>query len=66
MVNRRQSVYYKNIVYVGAFCNGMFNGYVTWLNEIGKAFFLFFLTIIYTEINEVTKKRFEEYFVIVW
>lgn len=62
MVNRRQSVYYKNIIYVGAFCNGMFNGYVTWLNEIGKAFSEYPITIIYTEINEVTKKRFEEYF----
>lgn len=62
MVNRRHIVYYKNIIYMGSFCNGLFNGYITWLNEIGKAFPEYSITILYTKINELTKNRFEKYF----
>ena len=61
LVNRRNHVYYKNIIYMGEFCNGLFNGYITWLNEIGKAFD-FDITIIYTKINEVTLNHFKERF----
>ena len=61
MVNRREEVYYKNIVYVGTFCNGTFNGYITWLIQIGKAFD-FDITILYDKITEITKKRFSKYF----
>ena len=52
MLGKCSSPRWTGIVYVGAFCNGMFNGYVTWLNEIGKAFSEYPITIIYTEINE--------------
>lgn len=61
MVNRREEVYYKNIVYVGTFCNGTFNGYITWLIQIGKAFD-FDITILYDRITEITRKRFSKYF----
>lgn len=61
LVNRRNHVYYKNIIYMGEFCNGLFNGYITWLNEIGKAFD-FDITIIYTKINEDTLNHFKERF----
>ncbi len=62
MVNRRVPFYYKNIIYMESFCNGLFNGYITWLLEIGKVYKNRDIVIIYTNINEVTKKRFEEYF----
>lgn len=62
MVNRRKPLKYKNIVYMGDFCNGTFNGYITWLIEIGKAFGEFPITIMYTNITDITKKRFEKYF----
>lgn len=61
MVNRRDEVYYKNIIYMGDFCNGTFNGYITWLIQIGKAFD-FDITILYDKITEITKKRFSKYF----
>lgn len=61
-VSRKDSIYCKNIIYVGDFCNGLFNGYVTWLVELGKAFPDYQITILYTKINDVTKKRFEKYF----
>lgn len=62
MVNRKEPVRYKNIIYIGNFCNCLFNGYVTWLLEIGKAFKNYDIAIFYININEITKKRFEEYF----
>lgn len=62
MVTRRNDRYLKNIIYVGEYCNGLFNGYITWLIEIGKAFPEFDITILYTKINEITKNRLEHYF----
>ena len=62
MSTKRLSVHYKNIVYVEDFCNIAFNGYISWLLEINKAFPELDITIIYTEIHELTLKRFKEHF----
>lgn len=62
MPTRRITVHYKNIIYMGGFCNGLFNGYITWLLELGKAFPNYKMTILYTDIHEVTLKRFSKYF----
>lgn len=54
---------YKNIVYVGEFCNGSFNGYITWLKNIGKVFSKDYnITILYDEMYEPTRKSLEKYF----
>ena len=54
---------YKNIIYVGSGCNGMFNGYITWIKQLGKCYKnKYDVTILYDEINETTKKSFEKYF----
>ncbi len=62
MPTKRPTIFYENIVYVENFCNITFNGYITWLLEIGKAFPEYNITIIYTEINEVPLKDFSKYF----
>ena len=59
----KKSVHYKNIIYVGQYCNTIFNGYVTWIDNIGKCFKdKFEIVVLYDEITDVTLKRFEKYF----
>ena len=54
---------YKNIIYVGSGCNGIFNGYITWIKQLGKCYKdKYDVIVLYDEINENTKKRFEKYF----
>ena len=61
--DEKKEVKRKNIFYLGTFCNGRFNGYITWLNNLGRCFGDDFdMTIIYDEINDITKERFERYF----
>ena len=65
-VDEKEVVYEKNIVYVGDYCNGQFNGYITWLNQIGKCFGEEFpITILYDNIYEPTKKTFQKYFKVI-
>ena len=54
---------YKNIIYVGSGCNGIFNGYITWIKQLGKCYKdKYDIVVLYDEINETTKKIFEKYF----
>ena len=54
---------YKNIIYVASGCNGIFNGYISWIKGLGKCYKdKYDVIILYDEINENTKKRFEKYF----
>lgn len=54
---------YKNIIYVANGCNGIFNGYISWIKQLGKCYKdKYDIVILYDEINEKTKKSFEEYF----
>ena len=55
--------YYKNIIYIGSGCNGMFNGYITWIDNIGKCFSKDYdITILYDEIYITSLERFKKYF----
>ena len=55
-----------NIFYLGTYCNGRFNGYISWLLNIGKCFGnKYKMTILYDKITDVTKKRFERYFEVI-
>lgn len=59
----KNTVHYKNIVYVGKYCNTIFNGYVTWIENIGKCFSnKFEITILYDEITKQTLEKFQKYF----
>ena len=54
---------YKNIIYVGIGCNGIFNGYICWIKQLGKCYKdKYDVIVLYDEINENTKKEFEKYF----
>ena len=54
---------YKNIIYVGTGCNGIFNGYISWIKQLGKCYKdKYDVVILYDEINPITKKAFEKYF----
>ena len=61
--DEKEEVRRKNIIYMGTFCNGQFNGYITWLNNLGRCFGKEYeITILYDKIYEPTKKAFERYF----
>ncbi len=61
--DEKKEIRRKNIIYVGTYCNGMFNGYITWLNNLGRCFNKDYnITILYDTIYEPTKKSFERYF----
>ena len=59
----KSQVNYKNIIYVASGCNGIFNGYISWIKGLGKCYKdKYEVVILYDEINEYTKKTFEKYF----
>lgn len=59
----RKSLRLKNVIYVGGGCNGIFNGYISWINNIGRCFSdKYEITILYDEIPDVTLKIFSKYF----
>ena len=64
--DEKELVRKKNVFYMGTFCNGQFNGYITWLNNLGRCFGKDFdITIMYDKIYEPTKKIFEKYFEVI-
>lgn len=59
----KKDEYYKNLIYVGNGCMGIFNGYISWLNNIGRCFSKKFdITVLYDEIHPKTLKIFSQYF----
>lgn len=54
---------HKNIIFVGTGCNGMFNGYISWIKQLGKCYKdKFDIVVLYDEITSITKESFEKYF----
>ncbi len=62
--SHKPTVHYTNIIYVGDFCRGTFNGYVSWLKNIGKCFASKYdITILYSDnMLEKTLNIFKKYF----
>ena len=59
----KPSEYYKNIVYFAEGCNGIFNGYISWVKNVGRCFAdKFDITILYDEIPDETIELFSKYF----
>lgn len=59
----RESLYLKNVIYVGGGCNGVFNGYISWINNIGRCFGnKYEVTILYDQMPDVTVNIFSKYF----
>jgi len=56
----------KNVIYVGDFCNGRFNGYITWIKNIGRCFSNDYeIVIMADKIYGPTKEAFEKFFKVV-
>lgn len=60
----KESTYYPNIIYVGKGCNGVFNGYISWIKNIGRCFASKFdITILYEyNMYEPTLENFSKRF----
>ena len=58
----KDEVRYKNVIYLGSYISGKFNGYITWLLNIGRCFKNKNITIIYDSIKDVTYNRMKQYF----
>ena len=54
---------YNNIIYVASGCKGIFNGYVSWIRELGKCYKgKYEVAVLYDLICDQTKNNFEKYF----
>lgn len=59
----RDTECYKNVIYVGNGCNGTFNGYISWINNIGRCFGKKYeITVLYDEMPDITLSSFKKYF----
>ena len=65
-VDEKEVIRRKNVFYLGTYINGRFNGYVSWLLNLGKCFGKDYkMTILYDKIIDVTKNRMERYFEVI-
>ncbi len=59
----KKSQYYENIIYVAGGCNGLFNGYVSWVKNIGRCFAdKYDITILYDTMCKPTLDNFSKKF----
>lgn len=57
----KRNEYYKNIIYIGSVCNGLFNGYISWINNLGRYFGKQYdITIVYDKIHPKTLETFSK------
>lgn len=58
----KKTEYYKNIIYVGSGCSGIFNGYVSWVNNIGRCFGdKYEIVVLYDNLNLAALKSFSKH-----
>ena len=58
----KRNEYYKNLIYVGGGCAGLFNGYVSWLKNIGRCFSKKYqITILYDTMEPTVLKYLTKY-----
>ena len=58
----KRNEYYKNLIYVGIGCSGLFNGYVSWVKNLGRCFGKKYqLTVLYESIDPNVLKYFSKY-----
>ena len=59
----KRNEYYKNIIYLGDSVNGTFNGYISWIKNLGRCFSnKYDITILYDHITPKTYSAFTKYF----
>lgn len=58
----REAMHLKNAIYVGGGCNGTFNGYISWIKNLGRCFSNEYdINVIYDEMPENTLKAFSKH-----
>ena len=56
--DKKDTIYFKNLIYIGSGCNCVFNGYVSWLNNISLCFKnKFEITVLYDKIWPPTLEK---------
>lgn len=61
--DNKKNEYHKNIIYVGSGCAGIFNGYVSWVTNLGRCFSKKFdVTVLYDQIDSKVLKNISKYF----
>ena len=61
--DNKRNDYHKNIIYVGNGCAGIFNGYVSWVTNIGRLFSKKYdVTILYDQIDSSVLKNISKFF----
>lgn len=59
----KRNEYYKNIIYIGRGCAGIFNGYVSWIKNIGRCFSKKYeIAVIYEQMDQNVLKYLSKYF----
>ena len=62
-VDVKKTEHYKNVIYVAGGCNGVFNGYISWIKNLGRCFGdKYDVTILYDSIYKPTLDIFSEWF----
>lgn len=58
----KRNEYYKNIIYFSTNCDGTFNGYISWVRNIGRCFAKKYdITMLYDSLNAKMARSFESY-----
>ena len=58
----KRNEYYRNIIYVASGCAGIFNGYVSWVKNLGRCFGnKYKITVLYDVIDRTILKEFSKY-----
>ena len=59
----RDEIHYNNVIYIGLGCKGTFNGYISWVRNIGKFFGnTYDITLLYDDIGDAIYKEFSAYY----
>jgi glycosyltransferase involved in cell wall biosynthesis len=59
----KRNEFYKNLIYLGDSVNGTFNGYISWIKNLGRCFSdKYDITILYDHITPKTYSAFSKYF----
>lgn len=58
----KRNEYYKNLLYFSVNCDGTFNGYISWVRNIGRCFGKKYdITLLYDKLNDKMIKSFNKY-----
>ena len=61
--DKKRTLFFNNIIYIGIGCNCSFNGYISWLKNIGRCFGKKYeLTLLYEEMPTNTFNEMSKYF----